>query len=137
MRLSTSSSHDRPVDLKSKREMDAFYRWGQRAPLWIFITLGPLVLADVLLFGPYGHPPAWVAAWLAVPIVAVVFLPALWMLGIAWVHLIRAQRARRLETREGALAYQNLVTRWIALQGIGTGLAIVVLLLVLTWLTNR
>lgn len=137
MKLSATSSHDGAVDLESKREMDAFYRWGQRAPLWIFATLGPLVLLDILLFGPYRHPPASAPSWLAAPIMAVVFLPALWMLGVAWVHLVRAQRARRVEERAAVVAYPNQVARWIALHGIGTGLAIVAGLLVLTWLTNR
>jgi hypothetical protein len=136
-RVSTTSLHNRAVDLRSKREMDAFYRWGQRAPLWMIVTTTPLILLAIVMFGPYGHTPAGVPSWLAAPIMAVVFLPAFWMLGVAWVHLVRAQRARRQEALGGATAYRNPVARWIALHGIGTGLVIVVFLLVLTWVTNR
>ena len=114
-----------PTNLPSFRETDAYVTWAGRAFLWLVVFAGGFVVAAIVLWGPGPLPksvhfPIWVGA----SIVAVISLPSLAMLGLAWVHLIRADRARRREARDGRRVYTGPVARWFDTRGFALGLAI-------------
>jgi hypothetical protein len=112
-------------DLQSRREFDAFYTWGQRGGLWVIATGGVFIMAAVFLWGT-GPLPENVnfPVWLGASLVTFIIVPGLSMLGVAFLHLVKADRARRREAREGQVLYRNRVARWIDIHGLAIGLAI-------------
>lgn len=112
-------------DLQSRREFDAFYTWGQRSGLWVIATGVVFAITALVLWGP-GPLPQNVnfPVWLGASLVTFIIVPGLSMLGVAFVHLVKADRARRREAREGQVLYRNRVARWIDTHGLAIGLAI-------------
>jgi hypothetical protein len=112
-------------NLESRREFDAFYTWGQRGGLWVIATGGGFAITALVLWGP-GPLPESVnfPVWLGASLVTFITVPGLSMLGVAFVHLVKANRARRREARDGQVVYRNRVARWIDMNGLAIGLAI-------------
>jgi hypothetical protein len=112
-------------NLQSRREFDAFYTWGQRGGLWVIATGGVFAITALFLLGPGPLPEnvhfPW---WLVASLVTLIIVPGLSMLGVAFVHLVKADRARRREAREGQVLYTNRATRWIDTHALAIGLAI-------------
>jgi hypothetical protein len=112
-------------DLESRREFDAFYTWGQRGGLWVIATGGIFAITALFLWGPGPLPGnvnfPW---WLVASLVTFITVPGLSMLGVAFVHLVKADRARRREAREGLVLYRKRVARWVDMHGLAIGLAI-------------
>jgi hypothetical protein len=113
-------------NLPSRREFDACYTWGQRGGLWVIATGGVFAIAAILLWGPGPLPESVnIPVWVGVTLVAFIGVPGFSMLGVAFVHLVKADRARRREAREGQVLYANRVEQWINTHGLAIGLAIV------------
>ena len=115
-----------PTNLPSFREEDAYLTWGGRALLWLVVFAGGFLVADILLWGPGPLPKSVnIPIWVGAAIVAVIGVPPVAMLGVAWVHLIRADIARRREARDGRRVYTGPIARWFDMHGFALGLAIV------------
>jgi hypothetical protein len=112
-------------NLQSRREFDAFYTWGQRSGLWVIATGSVFAMAAAFLWGT-GPLPENVnfPVWLGASLVTFIIVPGLSMLAVAFVHLVKADRARRREAREGQVLYRNRVARWTDTHGLAIGLAI-------------
>jgi hypothetical protein len=106
-------------DLESFREMAAYRTWATRARLWVLVSAGPIVVFLVLRYG-LGRLPddVQVPWWVTVSIVAFIGLPAFCLLGAAFVHVVRANRARRREANIGEVVYANRVVAWIDTHGL-------------------
>jgi hypothetical protein len=124
-------------NLESRREFDRYYTWALRARLWAIVAGGGCAAVFILLYGPGRLPESvHIPVWLGGGIVAVIGVPFFAMLAVAFVHLVRADQARRREAKEGQVTYTNWVARWIDTHGVLLGLAVVALVVAAsTWLT--
>lgn len=113
--------------------MDAYYRWAQRSVLWMLATAGLLILILIVLWGPNGGrpPDGLIPWWLEALTIAFIILPSLGMLVVAFVHVLRSQRARRREANDSQVMYTNPVARWVDFHGIGVGVTVVAVVLAL------
>jgi len=113
------------TNLESLRELDAYGTWAGRAFLWLMVFAGGFAVASLLLWGPGPLPKSvHIPIWLGASITAVIGVPSLSMMGVAWVHLIKADRARRREARNGRRVYTGPVARWFDMHGFVVGLVI-------------
>ena|ERR1700674_1942590 len=114
-----------PTNPQILHEMDAYVTWAGRAFLWLMVFAGGFAVAALLLWGPGPLPKSvHFPIWLGASITAVVGVPPLFMMGVAWMHLIRADIARRREARSGRRVYTGPVDRWFDMHGFVVGLVI-------------